>query len=128
MPSRRLVSIRLALVPAAALLVVAAVAERAGAVHAVFYLLLAGVPVGGVWALAALGRLVDAAEAAGPHALARLEAALAAVVLAAFVVGAGARSPVSLVAGAPGLAKFALVSGLAAVVLHGLASLVPIRR
>ena len=125
MPSSRSVTLALRLVPAAVLLAATAVADRVGASDAAFYVLLAGIPASGASALAAFGRLVDLANDGRPRALARLETVLAAILLAAFVVGAAARSPVSLVTGASGLAKLALLLGLSAVVLQALASLAP---
>ena len=125
MPSSRSVTLAFRLVPAAVLLAATATADRVGAWDAAFYLLLAGIPASGASALAAFGRLVDLATDGRPLALARLETGLATILLATFVVGAAARSPVSLVTGAPGLAKLALLLGLSAVVLQALASLAP---
>ncbi len=125
MPSSRSATLAFRLVPAAVLLAATAVADRLGASDAAFYVLLAGIPASGASALAVFGRLVDLANDGRDLTFARLETALAALLLAAFVVGAAARSPVSLVGGAPGLAKLALLLGLSAVVLQALASLAP---
>lgn len=102
--------------PAAAVLALAALAERGGAETATFYLFLAGVPVAGVGALAALGRLVDARGG-------RWEAALAAGLVASFCIGAAARSPVLLPVGGPAgpatlALAFAVLALLAVAVVH----------
>jgi len=93
--SRRTLSRTVA--PAALLLLAALLAERAGAHGLTFYLLVAGIPVAVVGGLAALDRVVDPDEVAP-----RLEAALSAVLLFLFVIGAAARSPGTLEDAAPG--------------------------
>jgi hypothetical protein len=96
--------------PAALLLLAALLAERAGAHGLTFYLLVAGIPVAVVGGLAALDRVVDPDEVAP-----RLEAALSAVLLFLFVIGAAARSPGTLEDAAPGLASAAALVGLVVV-------------
>ncbi len=106
--SRRTLSRTVA--PAALLLLAALLAERAGAHGLTFYLLVAGIPVAVVGGLAALDRVVDPDEVAP-----RLEAALSAVLLFLFVIGAAARSPGTLEDAAPGLASAAALVGLVVV-------------
>jgi len=107
--------------PAAAVLAVAAVAERAGADTAVFYLLLAGVPLAAVAALAAVARLVDRGHG-------RLEVALAGALLAALCVGAAARSPVFPDGQTGPVLALALACGWVAVALLAAATLGSQRR
>lgn len=110
----------LTVLPAATLLALAAVAERAGAETATFYLLLAGVPLAAVAALAALARLVDAGSG-------RLEAVLAGALVACFCVGAAARSPLFLAGGSEVVVAVALAAGWATVGLLAAASLGSLR-
>ena len=120
--------LRLDLVPAALLLVAVAAADRLGLAGAVFYLFLLGIPVSGACALAAVGGAVDATARGGSAAVERLQAGLAALLVAIFVVGAASRSPLSLELEAPGLARAALVAGFLLVAAQAVAALVPERR
>lgn len=126
MPAGRLLTLQL--VPAAFVLVVAAATDSLGLEAVVVYLFLLGIPVSGASALAAYGRLVDALEEERATAGPRLEAALAALLVAIFVAGAAARSPAWLEVEAPGLARAALVAGLVLVAAQAVAALVPARR
>jgi hypothetical protein len=126
MPTGRVLTLQL--VPAALVLVVVAAADRLGLATAVFYLFLVGIPISGASALAAYGRLVDAVDAGRPTAGPRLQAALAALLVAMFVVGAGSRSPTWLELEAPGLARAALVLGFLLLAAQAVAALVPARR
>lgn len=110
----------LTVAPATAVLVLAALSERADAGTATFYVLLAGVPVAAVGALVALARLVD--EGRG-----RLEAALAGGLVACFCVGAAARSPVFLDAFSGPVVAAALVTAFAVLVLLAAVSLASLR-
>lgn len=121
-------TLTLAVVPAALVLLAIALAERWSADGAVFYLLLAGIPVSAVGGLAAFGRLVDAANGGVSPAGARLQGILAGTLVALFVVGAAGRSPVSLELGAPGLGHVALVLAAVVLALQALTALAPIRR
>ena len=112
----------------AALLVAAALAARVAAPRDLFYLFLLGIPLSGAAALTAFGALVDAAERGTPTAGARLHALLAGALVAVFVGGAAARSPVSLDFATPGLARLALALGLVVLALQALAALVRVRR
>ena len=96
--------------PAGAVLLLAALAERSGAGAAAFYLLLAGIPVSAAAALAALGRPA-ATRAAAPIAPGRSSARL---LVTLFTLGAAASSPVlgEVRDAAPGLASAAIVLGL----------------
>jgi len=114
--SRRTLSRTVA--PAALLLLAALLAERAGAHGLTFYLLVAGIPVTVVGGLSALDRVVDPDEVAP-----RLEAALSAVLLFLFVIGAAARSPGTLEDAAPGLASAAALVGLVVVAVLCFATL-----
>jgi hypothetical protein len=107
--------------PAATVLVLAAVSERAGAETATFYLLLVGVPVAAIGALVAFARLVDARRG-------RLEATAAGGLVACFGVGAAARSPVFLDVGSGLVVVVALGTASVALTLLALACLVPVRR
>jgi hypothetical protein len=113
--------------PAGLVLLLAALAERAGAQTAVFYLFLAGIPVSGAAALASLARLVDAADA-GVIRGGRFRAGLGASLVAVFVLGAAARSPVALELGATGAASAALALGFFLLGLHAVTALVPAAR
>jgi hypothetical protein len=103
--SRRTLSRTVA--PAALLLLAALLAERAGAHGLTFYLLLTGIPVAVIGGLSALDRIVDPDDVAP-----RFEAALSAVLVFLFVIGAAARSPGTLEDAAPGLASAAALVGL----------------
>jgi hypothetical protein len=107
--------------PAAVVLVLAALSERAGSETATFYLLLAGVPLAAVGALVALARLVDVGGR-------RLEASLAGGLVVCFCVGAAARSPVFLDAGSGPIVPVALGAGFAVLALLALAAAAPLRR
>jgi len=98
--------------PAGAVLLLAALAERSGAGTAAFYLLLAGIPVSAAAALAALDRLVAAGAPAD-----RARALLGALLVTLFTLGAAASSPVlgEVRDAAPGLAGAAIVVGLVVV-------------
>jgi len=111
----------LTIAPAATMLVLAALSERAGAGTATFYILLAGVPVAAVGVLVALARLVDGGRG-------RLEASLAGGLVACFCVGAAARSPVFLDAGSGPVVAGALVAGSAVLVLLAAAFLAPLHK
>jgi hypothetical protein len=111
-------------VPAGLVLGAIALAERAGAETAVFYLFLVGIAVSAAGGLAAFGRLVDVANGGGTPPLARVQAGLAAALVAVFLVGAVARSPVVLELGAPGLAPAAVVLGFCVLALQALAAAV----
>lgn len=115
-------------VPAGLVLGAIALAERAGAETAVFYLFLVGIAVSAGGGLAAFGRLVDVVNGGGTPPLARFQAGLAAALVAVFLVGAVARSPIVLELGAPGLAPAAVVVGFAVLVLQALAAAVPAGR
>ena len=117
----------LSVLPAGIVLLAAALAERAGAESAVFYLFLVGIAVSGAAGLAAFGRLVDAANGSGTPALGRFQAGLAAFLVALLVAGAASRSPVGLEADAPGLAPVAIVAGFVVLALQGLVALIPVR-
>ena len=113
----------LLVLPAGLVLLAIALAERWHAETAVFYLFLAGIPVSAAGGLAAFGRLVDGVNGGLAPGLARVEGALAAALVATFVVGAAARSPVALELGGPGLAPAALVLGFVVLALQALAAL-----
>ena len=119
---------RLLLVPAALVLVAVAAADRLGLEAAVFYLFLLGIPVSGACALSAFGGVVDALDRGRSAAVERLQAALAALLVAIFVVGAASRSPMSLELEAPGLARAALVVGFLLLGAQAVTALVPERR
>jgi hypothetical protein len=114
-------TLALTVCPSAAVLVLAALSERAGTETATFYLLLAGIPVAAVGALAAVARLVDVG-------CGRLEASLAGGLVACFCVGAAARSPVFLDAGSGPVVLGSLGVGLAFLALLALTALPPLRR
>lgn len=116
------------IVPAGALLGVTAAADALAAPTAAFYLFLLGIPVSVAAALSTLARGVEAEARGRSSFIAQVEAWLAAVLVAAFVVGAAARSPVALVVGTPGLARAALALGFLVLVLLALAALAPVRR
>ena len=116
------------LVAAGALLVATAAAGASDAPALAFHFFLLGIPVSAAAALIAFAQVVDAANGGRPTALAELRAVLAAALLALFVVGASARSPVSLALGAPGLARTALGLALGVLALQALAALAPVRR
>lgn len=126
MPTGR--PLTLGFVPAALALLAVAAADRLGFESAVFYLFLVGIPVTGAGAIAAYGRLVDAVDRGRPASVERFQAALAAFLVAVFVVGAASRSSVSLDLQAPGLARAALVIGFVVLGVQALAALVPARR
>jgi hypothetical protein len=121
-------TLRLVVVPAGLVLLLAALADALGASTAVFYLFLLGIVVSSAGGLAAFARIVDEANGSGPPPLARLQGYLSATLVGLFVVGAAARSPVSLELGAPGLTKAALVLALVVLSVQALAALVPVRR
>jgi hypothetical protein len=114
--------------PAAAILVLAALAERVGADSLTFYLFLAGIPVCAVGVLAAIARSVDASAGGEPVALGRLKAWLAALLCVVFLVGAAARSPLLLEVGGPGLVPAAVTLGLCLLGALALVAAVPARR
>jgi hypothetical protein len=114
--SRRTLSRTVA--PAAFLLLAALLAERAGAHGLTFYLLVAGIPVAAVGGLSALDRIIDPDDVAP-----RFEAALSALLVFLFVIGAAARSPGTLEDAAPGLAPAAALLGLIVVCGLGIAAL-----
>ena len=118
----------LSVLPAGLVLVATALAERAGAETAVFYLFLLGVAVTAASGLAAFGRVIDAANGGGTPVLGRLQGALAALLVAVCVVGAVGRSPIAQALGAPGLAPSALGLGFVVLVLLAFASLAPVKR
>ena len=126
MPAGRLLTLRV--VSAALVLVAVAVADRLGLETAVFYLFLAGIPVSGACALSALGAVVDSDLRGRPGAAERLQAGLAALLVAIFVVGAASRSPLALELEAPGLARAALVVGFLLLAAQAVTALVPERR
>jgi hypothetical protein len=107
--------------PAAVVLLLAALSERAGTETTTFYLLLAGVPVAAVGVLMTLARLVDAGRG-------RLEASLAGGLVACFCIGAAARSPVFLDAGSGPVVPVALAAGFAVLALLALTATAPARR
>jgi hypothetical protein len=117
------VPLTLSAVPAGLVLAAVALAERAGAETAVFYLFLLGIAVSAAGGLAAFGRLVDVANGGGTPVLGRFQAGLAAALVAVFLVGAVARSPVVLELGAPGLAPAAVALGFLVLGLQALAAL-----
>lgn len=126
MPAGRLLTLQL--VPAALVLLAVAAADRLGLESAVFYLFLLGIPVSGACALSALGAVVDALERGRSASVERLQAGLAGLVVAIFVVGAASRSPLSLELEAPGLARAALVAGFLLLGAQAVTALVPERR
>jgi len=95
--------------PAGAVLLLAALADRGGADSAAFYLFLLGIPLSAIAGLAALDRLVDGGAPAD-----RVRAPLGALLVTLFAVGAAATSPVlgEVRDAAPGLAGTAVVLGL----------------
>jgi hypothetical protein len=117
----------LAVAPAGLVLLLAALADGLGASTLVFYLFLIGIVVSAAGGLAAFARIVDEANGSAPPPLGRLQGYLSAVLVALFVVGAAARSPVSLELGAPGLTRAALVLGLLVLSLQTLTALIPRR-
>jgi hypothetical protein len=122
-------TLRRTLAPAAAILALAALADRAGADGLTFYLFLLGIPLSAGAALAAFARVVDAAAERRPVALGRFQAWTAASLVGVFVLGAAARSPVLLEVGGPGLAPAVVVLGFVLVGLLVLAaSASPARR
>ena len=121
-------TLRLVVAPAGLVLLLAALADALGAPTAVFYLFLLGLVVSSAGGLAAFARIVDEANGSGPPPLARLQGYLSATLVGLFVIGAAARSPVSLERGAPGLTRAALVLALVVLSVQALAALVPARR
>jgi hypothetical protein len=121
-------TLRLVVVPAGLVLLLAAAADGAGAQTAVFYLFLLGIVVSVAGGLASFARIVDEANGSGPPPLGRLQGYLSATLVGLFVIGAAARSPVSLELGAPGLTRAALVLAALVLSLQALTALVPERR
>jgi hypothetical protein len=119
---------RRTVLPSAAILVLAALAERVGADSATFYLFLAGIPVSAVGVLAAIARSVDASADGEPAPFVRLQAWLAGLLAVVFFVGAAARSPLLLELGGPGLVPAAVTLGLCVLGLLALVAAVPARR
>jgi hypothetical protein len=119
---------RRTVLPSAAILVLAALAERLGADSATFYLFLAGIPVSAVGVLAAIARSVDASADGEPAPFVRLQAWLAGLLAVVFFVGAAARSPLLLELGGPGLVPAAVTLGLCVLGLLALVAAVPVRR
>ena len=113
----------LLVLPVGLVLLAIVLAERWHAETAVFYLFLVGIPVSAAGGLAAFGRLVDGVNGGLAPTLARLQGVLAAALVGSFVLGAAARSPVTLELGGPALAPAALVLGFALVALQALAAL-----
>jgi len=128
MPSVARGTLRLVVAPAGLLLFLAAWADAVGAATVVFYLFLLGIVVSAAGGLAAFALVVDEANGSEPPPLARLQGYLSAALVGLFVVGAAARSPVSLELGAPGLTRAALVLALFVLSLQALAALLPSRR
>jgi hypothetical protein len=126
MPAGRLLTLKL--MPAALVLVAVAAADGLGLEPAVLYLFLLGIPVSGACALSAFGDALDALNRGRPAVLERLQASLAAFLVAIFVVGAASRSPLSLEPAAPGLARAALVVGFLLAGAQLVTALVPARR
>jgi len=116
---------RRTVVPSGAILLLAALAERAGADSATFYLFLAGIVVSAAGVLAAIGRSVDAAAGGDPVPLGRFQAWLSGLLAVVFFVGAAARSPLLLDVGGPGLVPAAVLLGLCLLGLLALAAAVP---
>jgi hypothetical protein len=112
------------LVPPGVALAALALAEREGAATAVFYLFLLAIVVSAASGLAGFGRLVDVANGGGTPVLGRLQAALAALLVAVLVAGAVSRSPVALELDAPGLAPVAIATGLILLAAQAFLSLV----
>jgi hypothetical protein len=121
-------TLRLVVAPAGLLLLLAALADGLGASTVVFYLFLVGIVVSAAGGLAAFARIVDEANGEGPPPLARLQGYLSAALVGLFVIGAAARSPVSLELGAPGLTRAALVLAFLVLSLQALTALFPLRR
>ncbi len=121
-------TLALTVAPATLVLLAIVLAERWRADGLVFYLFLAGILIAAVGGLAAFGRLVDAVNGGVATGPARLQGALVAVLVALFVAGAAARSPLSLEPGANGLAEAALVLAFVVCGLQALAALAPVRR
>jgi hypothetical protein len=119
---------RRTVLPSAAILVLAALAERLGADSATFYLFLAGIPVSAVGVLAAIARSVDASADGEPAPFVRLQAWLAGLLAVVFFVGAAARSPLLLELGGPGLVPAAVTLGVCVLGLLALVAAVPVRR
>ena len=107
------------------MLVLAALAERAGAHGIAFYLFVLGIAVSAAGGLSALDRLTSATDERAPTGLDRFRLICAAAVVGSFFVGAAATSPVvvDLRAAAPGLPGAAIVLGLLVVAAQGLAGL-----
>ena len=116
------------MLPAAAILVLAALAERIGADSLTFYLFLAGIPISAAGLLSAIARSVDASAGGAPVALGRFQAWLSGLLALVFFVGAAARSPMLLEHGGPGLVPAAVTLGLCLLALLGLAAAVPAGR
>jgi hypothetical protein len=119
---------RRTVVPAGAILVLAALAERVGADSATFYLFLAGLVVSAAGVLAAIARSVDASSGGDPVPLGRLQAWLSGLLAVVFFVGAAARSPLLLSVGGPGLVPAAVTLGLCLLCLLALVAAVPAGR
>ena len=116
---------RRTVLPAAVILLLAALAERVGADSATFYLFLAGIPVSAAGGLVAIARSVDASLGGDPVPFGRLQAWLSGLLAVVFFVGAAARSPVLLEHGGPGLVPAAVTLGLCLLALLALAAAVP---
>ena len=112
----------------AALLLATAGAEAWGSASTAFHLFVLGVPVSAATGLFAFAGLVDTVNGGTFGLGRRIEAALAALLVFAFVVGAAARSPVAFGEGFPGIARAALLVGFAALVLQGFVTTVAARR
>jgi hypothetical protein len=111
LPVRRLLSV--------VLVVAAALADASSAPGLAFYALVTAVPLTALAALDAYGNVLDAEQ---PDTLARLQAALWALVLALVVVGAAARAPALGGDGVPGLGTSALVGCLLVFLLQAVAT------
>jgi hypothetical protein len=121
-------SARTMLAAMAALLVATAGAEAWGSASTAFHLFVLGVPVSAAAGLFAFARLVDTVNG-GTFGLGRwIEAGLAALLVLAFVVGAGARSPVAFDEGFPGIARAALLLAFVTLALQGVVTKVAVRR
>lgn len=102
----------------AALLLSTAVSDALGFGSISFLLLVLGVPVSAAAGLVCLARVIDGA---GP--VERLQAALAALLLVAILVGAATRSPAHAEPGAPPFATAALAAAFVFLLLQAVLAL-----
>jgi hypothetical protein len=113
---------------AAALLLATAVSDALGFSSASFYLLVAGVPLTASAGLVCFAHVVDAVNGGRIDSLGRLQAGLAALLVAAIVIGAAIRGPAVGSDAVPPEATAALALGFCLLVLQALIALVPLRR